>query len=359
MKHQKVFAWHSYTGLIAGIFILAVSLSGALLAFHDELDDLLHAPVIHSGSFYPEKPSLDRAFKNVYQHYPDYEIRVYRLEKSSPHRAFYFDVRSKTHKLKLFVHPISGEILKKIPHRSFLSTWLLELHYTLFIGKWGRLLMFFVSFALLVLFISGLLIYRKRLFRSGFRNIRFQNKNPRVFWSSVHGVFGSWLSLLALLPVVTGIVLSYQKVQSAFSSKKTLVPTIEKKTVFPSSIDQIQRYIAKEFKDFQPTFLRLAARSDELAFGGWYREDFFLWGNRSNWIYFDLYTGGLKRVKRIRAENLWQRLNRINHTLHMAEYGNAGVKFLYSISAFGLGMLSLTGFYLYFNRRKRAFHKKF
>ena len=70
MKKKRLFTIHSVSGLFAGVFILVLSLSGALLVFHDEIDALQKPKV---GLYDRNKKILtvNNCYAIIKQQYPD------------------------------------------------------------------------------------------------------------------------------------------------------------------------------------------------------------------------------------------------------------------------------------------------
>ena len=71
MKKSIIFYIHSITGLLSGVFILLMSLSGAVLIFHEELDSF-QLPTI-----YPKQNSIttvDRCYQYILTKYPNAQI---------------------------------------------------------------------------------------------------------------------------------------------------------------------------------------------------------------------------------------------------------------------------------------------
>src|SRR6476646_1296743 len=71
MKRGFIFKMHSIAGLLSGLFVLAMSLSGSLLVFHDELDKLAF-PVVKNWPL-PALP-VDSCYRSLQKQYPHAQI---------------------------------------------------------------------------------------------------------------------------------------------------------------------------------------------------------------------------------------------------------------------------------------------
>ncbi|MGN6296520.1 MAG: PepSY-associated TM helix domain-containing protein [Ginsengibacter sp.] len=162
-KGKRIFSWHHWCGLIVGIFLLLMSISGSLLVFSDEIEVAYESNWIAvnnpSGSFF-----YDASFSHIQKLYPGWEIRLY--EQPGINEALVYDLRKGTAMKKIFVHPVDGSILHvsdKVQDQ--LHRILLSLHYTLFAGTAGKIIVFFIGILFLVSLITGIYIYRKAIIR--------------------------------------------------------------------------------------------------------------------------------------------------------------------------------------------------
>jgi uncharacterized iron-regulated membrane protein len=71
MKKAFVFYIHAATGLVSGFFILLMSLSGAALVFHEDLDQLQHPKGNDPGFVHYD---VNRSYAALQQHYPGTRI---------------------------------------------------------------------------------------------------------------------------------------------------------------------------------------------------------------------------------------------------------------------------------------------
>ena len=137
---KYIFRWHHWCGLIVGIFLLMMSITGSLLVFSEEWELLEEKPVyISSGA---GDPGFDASLGFIQNRYPGWEIRMYHLpEKNQP---LVYELRQKEKRIQVWTDPVNGNLLavnekaNKAFHRQ-----LLLLHYTLFSGTTGKIIVFF------------------------------------------------------------------------------------------------------------------------------------------------------------------------------------------------------------------------
>ena len=159
---------HSIAGLLAGFFILALSLSGALLAFRDHIDAFQKPKVGYENI----KPiSVDSCYTIVQQHYPAAQISNCNLpgNASLPISFFIYDSSYKNGSaaLEVFIHPQTGAVLgtrggsDDIKH-NFMS-WLSAFHSSFHSGKAGEWLLGFFAVIFLLSIVTGIILYRKSI----------------------------------------------------------------------------------------------------------------------------------------------------------------------------------------------------
>src|SRR5688572_23898373 len=144
MKATKyIFGWHHWSGLIVGLFLLMMSITGSILVFSEELE-ILEERSLPKVQTVAGQPSFDASFNSVKNQYQDWEIRLYHLPQLN--KALVYELRQKEKSKKVYVHPTTGKILgiNEDANQS-LQRQLLLLHYTLFAGTVGKVTVFFIG----------------------------------------------------------------------------------------------------------------------------------------------------------------------------------------------------------------------
>ncbi|SRR5216683_113069 len=210
---RKVFFWlHLSVGCLAGLVILAMSVTGAVLAFERPIKAHIDAPVVLQGQAdASQRLPIDTVLaplKNNGQGIPT-ELVVH-SQATTPTEARYG--RSKT----LFLNPWTAEIIGQPSEvaEHFFSV-VERFHRSLGLGMQsavGRGMTGAGNLVFLVLLLSGMYLWlpkvfnlaslRNRLtFRSG-----LQGRAREWNW---HNVIGIWTAVPLLFIVITGIIISY------------------------------------------------------------------------------------------------------------------------------------------------------
>lgn len=196
---------HLYIGLAAALFLIAISLSGAVIAFEPELNRAFHPDLTNIT---PAGAALDwDTFRaRVEQQTQGWKlIRFYFPER--PDLSTYVRLRNATtHKIRhVYVNQYTGQVLGSTEDG---SNWILkvhDLHVNFLSGKIGNQIVTWSTVALLLLSLTGIIVWWPR------KVFRFHRSSPGARLNrDLHMSLGFWSSLAMLGFAVTGLSLHYQ-----------------------------------------------------------------------------------------------------------------------------------------------------
>ena len=183
---------HLVLALISAGFLIVLSLTGIVLAY-DAIQE--KTPPYQVENF--QDITLAQSIPALRQVYAEI------LEITVDHNQFVTidaaDEEGNT--IQAYIHPITGEQLGEIQPKSAFIQWNLSLHRSLFMHETGRALVAIVSFLLLLITISGLVLILKR--QNGWRNF-FAKVNKEYFSQYIHVVTGKWMLIPILIIAFTG-----------------------------------------------------------------------------------------------------------------------------------------------------------
>ena len=346
-RTKRTFSLHHWCGLIAGIFLLAISVSGALLVFHDDIDRTFYAKY-YSVSQPANSLNLDSSFEKVRLPNPGWEVRIPELP-THPHAALKYELRQKMLRKWIFAHPETGEILHVFDRADNRVTQLmLELHYTLFAGIFGKIVVLLCGLAFLMLTVTGFILYRKSLLKVITFRQQISLKNRRTFYSSLHRVIGVWSLVFNLLMGITGTWLAYGVVENALKKKNTAIET----PAIPISIDGVLAKVKKENPEFEVTYLRFPAKADgTLNLLGRHQTDPAVFGNLYSSVQVNYTSGEIEKTELLKEKSWNAQLSKILHVLHFGDFAGLWVKILYSFFGIMPGILAVSGFVIWYFRR--------
>lgn len=350
MKLTKhIFRWHHWCGLIVGLFLLLMSITGSMLAFSEEMESY-EERYIPAVSAKRGNANFDASFFKISNTFPDWEIRLYHLPVQG--KTLIYELRKKEKSRKIYVDPVTGEIIgeNKNANRSF-QRQLLLLHYTLFAGTAGKIVVFVIGTLFLITLLTGTIVYRKSLVKVFAFRIRFNNKSPRAFYSSLHRIVGVWSLIFNLLIVVTGLWLSGQIALTAIKSTGAKsVQAIQKKIV---SIDAAIARIRSEYPAFEIHLVRVRPASTTIQVSGRLSDDPSYYGNYYSGFTIDGSSSEILTSKFMKALPAGTRLSSMAGPLHFGNYGGTGLKIIYALLGLTPALLSISGFVLWRKRKSR------
>ena len=196
---------HLVVGLVAAFFLIAISVSGAVIAFEGELNRAFH-PQLTKVKVEGQQLNWDLIRTRVEQQAPGWKlIRFYFPD--TPDRSVYVRLRSvATKKIRhVYVNQYTGQILGSTEDG---SNWIIkvhDLHVNFLAGKVGNQIVMWSSYALGLLALSGIVLWWPRRVYG----IRLDTSLPRKN-RDLHFSVGFWSSLAMLVFAVTGLGLHHQ-----------------------------------------------------------------------------------------------------------------------------------------------------
>lgn len=341
---KKVYKIHKWCGLLAGLFIFVMGLTGSVLVFNHELEAWEHHAYWKVNN--SEPVNINKAYRTITDQYQNWEIRLQRFSEN-PQETLIFSLRRPEERLMVFAHPANGTILAALDSHKTITTWLLTLHYSFHANLIGKILVFIIGLVFLVSLITGVITYRKVILRMLLFRVGFSRKTKRAFASSLHRFVGVWALLLNLLMVLTGAWISYGIVVNGFKTanapaKPAVSPTL---TI---SIDQALRTLKAQHPAFQATYMRFPKAEDQpLTINGFVTGQPFYYSQYYNAATFDAQTGELLDLKLNPNAEATTKIDSITHSIHFLEFGNWLIKLIFCLVGISAPLLSITGFLLW------------
>ncbi len=344
MNNKKLLSYHSISGLIAGIFLFILGITGSILVFNTDIDKALFRKYeVHNS---PEAFHLDQAISNVQNRYKKWNTRIIHFKKGE---TFIFNIRKPDARKLVFVHPETGKILGEIDESSHFSKWMLKLHYSLHSGAIGKFIVFFAGILFLISLMSGIILYRKNILKTIFFQIKLKKKNKRTYYSILHRYVGVWALLLNLVLAFTGVFLGY-KVAMAGLKKSSISspPTVE------ASVERTLQNLKTNQPNFIPEYIRLpSSEKGTIIINGPFKKDPFYYSKYYNKIEANYLTGNIEKVRKTTGQNFLYRFNSTILPLHYGQFAGIFGKIFYAFIGLSGPFLSITGFYLWFKRKRK------
>ena len=354
MNNRKILKYHSFAGLVAGLFLVLMGISGAILVFQHDIEEYQWKEYTEVENY--SSLNIDRGISTIQAHYPDWDTRLMHFEENE---ALIFNLRKPTERLFVFVHPSTGEIIKEINELTTFTRWLLKFHYSFQAGPVGRILVFIIGIIFLFSLLTGLYLYRKNILKTLTFRTPVLNKSRRTFYSSLHRIVGTWALLFNLVLVVTGVFLAWTVAASGLNP-----PAAPRTPAVSAPVKKLLKEIEIQHPDFSPTYIRLPLNPEgSLVVYGLFDDDPFFYSEFYNKISADYKSGEISGVTRIQEADLQTKLSSTLIPLHFGQYGGIWTKILYCLTGLSGPFLSITGFLIWRQgkqvkkrNRKKIFH---
>ncbi|MBD1938348.1 PepSY-associated TM helix domain-containing protein [Microcoleus sp. FACHB-68] len=351
---QLALSTHRYLGILVGLILVLIGLTGSFLVFHKEIDHFLNPHLFHvipQGERIPVQTALD----TVRSAYPDLTLSyidlpqkidsVYKIAMSSKNDESLF----------FYLNPYTGDILGSQQWGRTLTTFIYDLHYKLLAGEIGMKVVGTSGILLLLLSITGIILWPgwKKLI-SGFK-IRW-NSPSRLINYDLHKVGGILSAIFLIIIAFTGtaIIFHTEFENAVYSLTQTPHPpeltskVVKNKPVMP--IDAILKKADAALPGAKTTFISLPSQPEEII---QVRKKFpqEITPNGNSRIYLDQYSGQVLRVENALKTPLATKIVNLLFPLHIGNYGGIGTRIIHVLIGLSPAFLFLTGLVLWRQRQ--------
>jgi uncharacterized iron-regulated membrane protein len=216
---RMLFQVHLWVGLVAGLLIALLGISGSALVYRGDIErrivaDWLTVPV--AG----ERHSLDEAVERALRRFPSRELArlVVPPEPSSTVEVVLQVPRPRNlaaaDLVSVFVDPYTLEVVGVRRKAETAMGWLQDFHYALFAGEPGLKVNGVAAIGLLVLALSGPVLWWPGRGRWG-HAFKVRRGPPTATWRDIHAIAGvvAWLALMLI--TLTALYFAFRSTATA------------------------------------------------------------------------------------------------------------------------------------------------
>jgi uncharacterized iron-regulated membrane protein len=348
-----VFLMHLYLGLIAGLFLVLLGITGSLMAFEPEIDHLLH---YHLSFVSPgeKKLSLSEISQKVQSEFPSDAIKAYTLS-SAPDLSYQIYLGEK----EVYVDPYTGKILGFLNQPDYwedLQNTIHQLHLRLAFrnaSDTGKKIMSWAGLALLLMELTGLVLWWKQKRFS----IKWKNPSRRV-WFDLHNSIGIFSIIFMFILTITGLVIGFERqttpmLYSITGSKPSSAPNFNV-TAPPNArqigIDSVIEIARNAIPGAAPYTINVPNRGEVYAIRSRFPEDRTP-GGRSK-IFIDPYSGKLLFAESSRTAPVGTRLIIANRAIHTGDLFGLPSKIMMSLASLSVVFQFISGVTMWWKRKK-------
>ena len=201
--YNAIWRWHFYAGLFCIPFVLWLACTGSIYLFRPQIEALIDRPYTHLALNGPPASAAAQAGAAV-RAVPGSVLHRYQL----PDRlddAVQVIVGEGARETRVYVHPQTLAVLKKVDEDDRLMRVIFRLHGELLMGNKGSYLVELAASWAIVMILTGLFLWWPR--GGGLGGVIYPRlrSGGRRFWRDIHGVTGFWVSFFALFLLLSGL----------------------------------------------------------------------------------------------------------------------------------------------------------
>ncbi len=360
---QFNFQVHLWAGIILSLYMIVIGATGSILVFRTELEALIGLKPWHSLQAIAPYANLTTVIENVKAAYPKGQIiSVFTPTEGEPTFVALvqeFD-RDRT-EIRVAADPATGKVLGEFPRN---NTWLnvvTRLHETLLIGPKGRRVNGYGAAFLLVLNITGMVVWWPGIqtwvrallvdFRRTWRRVNFDLHRAVGFWTlaitsfwAISGIYFGWpAQSFAWIDRVSKIVTVRPPIVSVRPQREAARPDLQALIAQASALDPGTTLMGISFPASRRAPLRILMRRKPGP-GYEYADNLF----------FDPYDGRYLSTWRYGVNQTWgDWFIWLQIPLHFGTYWGMSVKILWALAGLAIPLLTITGALMYWNRSLR------
>ncbi len=378
---------HLYFGLAIGFIIIIVSITGALYVFKEDFEKAARKEFTHhheantsTKSVLPINTLEKHIEQQVGEPYPLHWVEI-PIDKSKSYKFFYFERDPDAWNYfqeypiykSVYINPYSGKVLSVQDEKMNFFALVKSVHWSFFLNSdWGKYVVGIPVLCFLLMLISGIILWwpknkasRKQRFWFQWKNI----KNWRRKNYDLHSILGFYASFIALIVAITGLFYSFYFIQAAlyftFSGGSTAYPDYAHlkspdKPLAPTEhvFDRVAKQIDQMYPDASAYSFDLGHEhpfdhedpdSNLPVYVRGYDQKYYKYSE----VFFDKNSGRLLLNRPYESRNFGEKYIAANYDIHVGAILGIFGKILALISSLICASLPITGFLVWWGRKKK------
>lgn len=368
---------HRWLGLLSGLVVCLVSLSGAVYTFEKELRLLVYADrlIVAPAESHPMRldellhiaerhlPAGQRISRVVIENRPDRSY-LFRATKINPagrtHWSYY------AYYTRLYVNPYTGQVLAMEDGRNEFFSLVLAFHMNLLLGKTGEAIVLYSTLVFVAMLLTGFVLWlpRKRSLKQWLRGLRIKTcSGTKRLNYDLHNTLGFYALPILLLMALTGMVWGFdwmrQAVITMANGKPTPLPElpVSDTTARDSAADPalVFERFRQEHAEAAIYYVNIpATATGTINLSAYLHADNLFQRVQAS---FDQYTGKELRSQSFEQLDRGGKVVQLNYDLHTGTLYGWPTKLLALLAALIGSSLPITGFIIWCNRNRRKKRK--
>ncbi|OXA77939.1 PepSY-associated TM helix domain-containing protein [Flavobacterium frigidimaris] len=358
---------HKWLGLISGLIVFVISVTGCIFCFHDEIKDITRKEwrfVEPQNKSFLMPSVLQQKAKEILPKNTASMVSYYGRNRSAIVYTY-----SDTENLYLYFNPYTGKYLKTENPKTDFFIIVEYIHLYLLLPDYiGKHIIGGATIIFILLLISGIIQWwpkRKYDIKRSF-TVKWSAKWRRVNYDW-HNTSGFYISLIVLVLAITGLTFTYEWVGDSIyktfnlggdKAEETKTPVIDTTKFKTNSITAVDRAFIETAR-LQPKaemfFILLPQKKGDIISTGAYPHT-LRYDHQSNY-YFHPLDGKLIQSDPYDKKTLGLKVVEMNYGIHTGQILDLPGKIIAFIASLIAAALPVTGFVIWYGRRKKSCKK--
>lgn len=368
---------HLWIGLISGIFVFVICLTGTIYTFADDIKKMMN-PELYKVHVQDTKMNIATLEKIIKEDIKTDITGLVIPDASDEPYTFLYQKEGEKRPSQIRINPYSGEIMKskgKEKGAEFFST-VFRLHrWFLMDTETGRPIVGVVTLLFAIGCLTGIVIWFPRKIKYWRQGLKIKTGNWKRLNFDLHSTLGFYSFIFNLIMALTGLTWSFEWYKKGYNSvlgashlnKKSEKPNDKKKEPTHNSSplndtveidwDTLYAHAQKYFNyegNIKMSLPKTSKTPVTITKAG---TSFWAYSN-SDEVKLDSYTYELKEQKIFTDQPIGHQIALSYKALHVGNIFGTGTKIIYFLSCLIATSLPITGVIMYINRIKKKGKKK-
>ncbi len=357
-----------YLGLITGIVVFIVAVTGCLWVFQEEFtreDSHIYDSMDHLHSVTPSQAAsmAKTAIPNQTIHGTKYG------KPNQPVEVIFYDADPLFYQ-SVYLDPVNGQIVTTKDHTSGFFAFVLKGHMFLWMGReLGSSIVQYSTLIFTIILVTGIVLWWPKKKKNRGQRFKFKWK-PTTGWKrknfDIHSILGFYVSFLAIIIAFSGLIMAFNwvyyityKSWGGQNAPQFIIPNNSTSTAFdnkPEPIDSLVPKLAAEYVDYEYIELHYPASDTASIYieintskGTYYDSDY---------RFFDQYTGEEIETTSIYGKyqnaSIADKVIRMNYDIHVGAIGGLAGKIIAFFVSLTIASLPVSGFLLWYGRKFKS-----
>ena len=357
---------HLWLGLIAGLVVFIVSITGALWAFETEMLDIAYSyrNVEPQGKAFVLPSQIKAAAQKAFGGKPVKSICYWGSNKAAEARAWGEDGQGNEYSLQAYINPYTGQMQGIHEGGTFFDA-VIDLHTNLMLGDIGGEIVDYATLIFLVMVISGIILWwphNKARKKSSYK-IKWGAPFKRVVYD-LHNVPGFYASWVLIFIVITGLAWGFEWVNDSIYgiasgggpqqqwAEPESTSANDAKTIVLNVDDYCYQNAIKQYaKPFSVSEIYYPS-GEEASYTVYINPSLKTLHNRSTY-YYDQRSGALLLEESFAKKNGGEKTRSMYYDIHIGKIWGLPGQLLAFFAALIAASLPVTGFLIWLGRKTK------